>query len=44
VSRELELALVAQNAADPSHPEFGDPASASRIERSVFLKAAWRPW
>ncbi|HEX4331876.1 MAG TPA: TonB-dependent receptor [Usitatibacter sp.] len=44
VTRELDLALVVQNATDPSHPEFGDPASASQISRSVFLKAAWRPW
>jgi iron complex outermembrane receptor protein len=42
VSPQLELALVAQNAFDPFHREWGDRTSGSEIGRSLFVKAVWR--
>lgn len=39
--RGLELALIAQNLFDRSHPEFGLAATRSEIERGVFLKLRW---
>ena len=42
VSRDLELSLTGQNLFGPAHIEFGNPATASLVERSVFLKALWR--
>lgn len=39
--RGLELALIAQNLFDRSHPEFGAAATRSEIERGVFLKLRW---
>jgi len=38
----LELSLTGQNLFDRRHIEFGDPATASEIERSVFFKVLWR--
>lgn len=43
VRRDLELSLTFNNLLDSAHPEFGTPATRSEFERSVFLKAAWRP-
>jgi iron complex outermembrane recepter protein len=40
VQRGLELSLTAQNAADPSHPEFNG-AGRSEIGRSFLLAAKW---
>ena len=42
VSRDFELSLTGQNLFGPAHIEFGNPATASLVERSVFLKALWR--
>jgi iron complex outermembrane receptor protein len=39
--RGLEVALIAQNLFDRSHPEFGAAATRSEIERSLFLKLRW---
>jgi iron complex outermembrane receptor protein len=40
--RGLELALIAQNLFDRSHPEFAvPPAPRSEIERGLFLKLRW---
>ncbi len=39
--RGLELALIAQNLFDSSHPEFGAAATRSEIERGLFLKLRW---
>jgi len=41
--RGLELALIAQNLFDRSHPEFvaPPPAPRSEIERGLFLKLRW---
>ena len=39
--RGLELALIAQNLFDRSHPEFGAAATRSEIERGLFLKLRW---
>jgi iron complex outermembrane receptor protein len=40
--RGLELALIAQNLFDRSHPEFAaPPAPPSEIERGLFLKLRW---
>jgi iron complex outermembrane receptor protein len=39
--RGLEVALIAQNLFDRSHPEFGDAATRSEIERGLFLKLRW---
>jgi iron complex outermembrane receptor protein len=40
--RNLELSLTLQNMFDPSHPEFGLPATRSELDRSAFAKALWR--
>ena len=37
----LEVALIAQNLFDRSHPEFGAAATRSEIERGLFLKLRW---
>ena len=42
VNRSLELSVVAQNAFDPWHREWGDTTSGSAIGRSIFVKAVWR--
>ena len=42
VNRNFELSLTGQNLFGPAHIEFGNPATASLVERSVFLKALWR--
>ena len=42
VRRDTELSLTVQNLFDPGHVEFGAPAAASEIGRTVFLKLAWR--
>ncbi len=39
--RGIELALIAQNLFDRSHPEFGAAATRSEIERGLFLKLRW---
>jgi iron complex outermembrane receptor protein len=39
--RGLEVALIAQNLFDRSHPEFGAAATRSEIERGLFLKLRW---
>ena len=41
VSRSLELALVAINALDRDHVEFGTPAQRAVFESSYFVRAAW---
>jgi iron complex outermembrane receptor protein len=41
VKRGLELSLTVQNAADPSHPEFGTTQQRSEIGRSVFAAVKW---
>ncbi len=41
VSRSLELALVAMNALDRDHAEFGAPAVRAVFESSYFIRAAW---
>ncbi|RYF17305.1 MAG: TonB-dependent receptor [Comamonadaceae bacterium] len=43
VAPELEIALVAQNLFDREHVEFGDPATASRFGRRLFLRVVWQP-
>lgn len=43
VSRELSLALVAENLFDPRHPEWGPAENRVEHERSVFLQLVWRP-
>ncbi len=40
--RNLELSLTLQNMFDPSHAEFGSPATRSELERSAFAKLLWR--
>jgi iron complex outermembrane receptor protein len=40
--RNLELSLTLQNIFDPSHPEFGAPATRSEMERSAYAKLLWR--
>ena len=42
VHRDLELSLPMQNLFDPSHPEFGAPATRSEVERSAYAKLLWR--
>lgn len=37
----LELSVVGENLFDPSHVEYGDPAIASAIPRTVFFKVTW---
>ena len=39
---ESELSLTLQNIFDPSHAEFGDPASRSELDRSAYAKLLWR--
>jgi iron complex outermembrane receptor protein len=41
VSRSLDLALVAMNALDRDHVEFGQPAVRAVFEPSYFVRAAW---
>jgi iron complex outermembrane receptor protein len=41
-NRNLELSLTLQNIFDPSHPEFGAPATRSELERSAYAKLLWR--
>lgn len=41
-NRNLELSLTLQNIFDPSHPEFGAPATRSELERSAYGKLLWR--
>jgi iron complex outermembrane receptor protein len=43
VSKQLELALVVENAFDRKYSEFGTAAARAQLDRSVFLKATWRP-
>jgi iron complex outermembrane receptor protein len=43
VSRELDLAIVAENLFDPRHPEWGPAENRVEHERSVFLQLVWRP-
>ena len=40
--RNLEISLTLNNLLDAQHPEFGDPATRSEFERSIFLKVLWR--
>jgi len=40
--RNLELSLTLQNIFDPSHPEFGAPATRSELARSAYGKLLWR--
>jgi iron complex outermembrane receptor protein len=40
--RNFELSLTLQNMFDPSHPEFGLPATRSELDRSAFAKLLWR--
>jgi iron complex outermembrane receptor protein len=42
LDRKTELSLTVQILFDPKHVEFGAPATASEIERSVYLKLLWR--
>ncbi len=42
VSHSVELALVAQNLADPKHPEWGTLGNRALFSRSTFLLATWR--
>ncbi len=42
VSQSTALTLAAQNLFDPGHTEFGKPASANELRRSVLLKLVWR--
>ncbi len=42
ITPAAELSLTYQNLLDPAHPEWGAPASRAEIERSWFLKLAWR--
>jgi len=39
--RGLEVAVIAQNLFDRSHPEFGAAPTRSEIERGLFLKLRW---
>lgn len=41
-SKQLQVSLIAQNLFDKRHPEFGQAATRSEIERSVLLRAAWK--
>ncbi len=43
VRPDLELSLAVRNVGDARHPEWGSPANRAEIERSVLLKAVWRP-
>jgi iron complex outermembrane receptor protein len=38
----VELSATVRNLFDPGHVEFGDPATASEVARSFFLKAVMR--
>jgi iron complex outermembrane receptor protein len=42
VTPRLELSVLGQNLFDSHHVEFNAPASASQIERRVFVKAVWQ--
>ena len=42
-SRSLDISLVVQNALDKEHAEWGAPASRTVFERTVMLRAAYRP-
>ncbi len=39
--REIELSVTAQNLFEPAHPEFGNAATRSEIERAVFVRLKW---
>ncbi len=39
---DVELSLTLQNLGEPRHYEWGSAASRAQIERSAFLKLAWR--
>jgi len=41
-THNLELSALARNLFDPGHVEFGDPATASEVARSYYLKALLR--
>jgi iron complex outermembrane recepter protein len=41
VSRDLQLSVTVQNAADPSHPEFGAAPARSEIARGFLVAAKW---
>ena len=43
VRPDLELSLIARNIAHPRHPEWGAAAHRAEIERSLLLRAVWRP-
>jgi iron complex outermembrane receptor protein len=40
--RDLELSLVGQNLAGPSHAEYGADPNRSVLDRSLFIKAVWQ--
>jgi iron complex outermembrane receptor protein len=42
VGPDFEASLTFQNLFDPSHPEFGAPATRSEYERAFFVKLQWR--
>jgi iron complex outermembrane receptor protein len=42
VNHNLELSLIAQNAFDPYHREWGDRTSGAEVARSIFVKLLWR--
>ncbi|HET8746894.1 MAG TPA: TonB-dependent receptor [Ramlibacter sp.] len=42
VTPSLELSLIAQNLGS-RHVEFGDPATASKFGRRVFVRVVWQP-
>jgi iron complex outermembrane receptor protein len=41
VRHDIEISLTVQNAADPSHPEFGAAPGRSEIGRSVLAAIRW---
>ncbi len=41
INRNLELSVIGQNLLHASHPEFGAAATASLVERGLYVKAAW---
>lgn len=41
VSRTVEVSLALRNLLDERHPEFGNPAIRSEIERSALLKVVF---
>jgi iron complex outermembrane receptor protein len=41
--RDVELSLALQNLFDAAHPESGNPAQRSEIERGAYLQVQWTP-